>query len=108
MFESVDVVVMPVSQTQAFPHNIDLPYGGRTIAVDQDARGYHEILFWAGLATMPGLPSVVVPIGPVNGLRWECRSSDRNGPTALLAIAGGVAEALELSFTPAPLVAGSG
>ncbi len=107
LFETVDVMVMPVSQTQAFPHNTELGYADRVVQVDEEERAYHELLFWAGLATMPLLPSVVVPLGAVNGLpmgvqivgpRW----SDRT----LLAVAKAACEALGLHFVPPPLVTG--
>lgn len=112
VFEQVDVMLMPVSQTPAFPHDIEVPYRDRVVRVDRgpdqvSERAYHELLFWAGLATMPLLPSVVLPLGPVDGLpigvqlvgpRW----SDRQ----LLAIAEAVSAALGLAFVPPTLITG--
>ena len=112
VFERVDVVLMPVSQTQAFVHNTDVPYSERRVDVDRGPdheaqRAYHELLFWAGLATMPLLPSVAVPLAPVNGLplgaqlvgpRW----SDRR----LLDLADRIAKVTDLRFTPPTLITG--
>jgi amidase len=112
VFASVDVMLMPVSQTQAFPHDIERSYRDRTVVVDRGPEGateraYHELLFWSGLATMPLLPSLAIPLGPVEGLplgvqlvgpRW----SDRR----LLSIGTALVEAAGLGFTPPTLVAG--
>ena len=112
LFDRVDVVLMPVCQTQAFEHDTEIPYAERMVAVDRGPdhethRAYHELLFWAGLATMPGLPSVVMPLGPVNGLplgvqmvgpRW----ADRH----LVALAASMSEAAGLSFQPPTLITG--
>ncbi len=68
LFAKVDVVLMPVSQTQAFLHDTDRPYSDRTVRVDRGPdpdpdpdRAYHDLLFWAGLATMPPLQCRLVP-----------------------------------------------
>ena len=104
LFDTVDVVLMPVSQTQAFLHDTERRYADRTVAVDRGPdepaeRAYHELLFWAGLATMPLLPSLAMPIGPVDGLplgvqivgpRW----SDRR----LLAIGSAMAAGTGIGF----------
>ncbi|NNF53759.1 MAG: amidase [Acidimicrobiales bacterium] len=68
LFETVDAVIMPVAPTPAFPHDIESQYPTRLVDVDGTDRPYVDTLFWAGLATMPGLPSVVVPTGAVDGL----------------------------------------
>ncbi len=112
LFDTVDVVLMPVSQTQAFLHDTERRYADRTVAVDRGPdepaeRAYHELLFWAGLATMPLLPSLAIPLGPVDGLplgvqlvgpRW----SDRR----LLAIGSAMAAGTGIGFRPPTLVAG--
>ncbi len=67
-FEEVDAIIMPVAPTQAFPHNIERKYADRSVDVDGLSRPYIDTLFWAGLATAPGLPSVVIPAAPMNGL----------------------------------------
>lgn len=112
LFDRVDVVLMPVSQTQAFLHDIERPYGERTVAVDRGPehdshRAYHELLFWAGLATMPLLPSIVMPLAPVNGLPLGVQMvGPRWSDHRLLGLAGVMAEAAELRFQPPTLITG--
>lgn len=112
LFERVDVVLMPVSQTQAFEHDTETSYSERMVAVDrgpehEPLRDYHELLFWAGLATMPGLPSVAMPLGAVNGLplgvqmvgpRWTDRQ--------LLALAAEMSKVADLGFQAPTLITG--
>ncbi|CAN5598588.1 amidase [soil metagenome] len=103
LFDQVDVVVMPVAPTPAFPHNIELPYDQRTTDVDGQQRPYADILFWAGLATMPGLPSVAIPTGAVDGLPVGVQiMGPRYGDLTLLDIARTIAEATDATFTPPP------
>ncbi len=107
LFESVDVMVMPVSQTQAFPHNVDVRYADRVVRVDDEDRGYHELLFWSGLATMPLLPSIVLPLGQIDGLPMGVQIvGPRWSDLRLLAIAASMSEALALRFEPPVLVTG--
>ena len=68
LFGQVDAVIMPVAPTQAFVHDTETQYPARVVDVDGINRPYVDTLFWAGLATMPGLPSVVIPTGAVDGL----------------------------------------
>ncbi len=68
LFQNVDAVIMPVAPTPAFLHDTETQYPTRLVAVDGTNRPYVDTLFWAGLATMPGLPSVVIPTGLVEGL----------------------------------------
>ena len=112
LFERVDVMLMPVSQTQAFEHDTETSYTERRVAVDRGPdhethRGYHELLFWAGLATMPSLPSLAMPLGAVNGLplgvqmvgpRWADRQ--------LIALASVMSEAAALDFQAPTLITG--
>lgn len=112
LFDQVDVMLMPVSQTQAFVHDTEASYSERLVEVDRGPghdpqRAYHELLFWAGLATMPLLPSVAMPLTPVNGLplgvqmvgpRW----SDRG----LLDLASQMSEAADLQFRAPTLISG--
>ena len=62
-FENWDVLLCPISVTTAFPHDTR-PLPERTITVNGAPRPYFEQLFWAGIATMPYLPSTVFPAGP--------------------------------------------
>ncbi len=104
VFESVDIVIAPAAPTTAFPHQTETGYTDRTLDIDGNDRPYSSILFWAGLATMPLLPSVVVPVehddeGLPCGLQIiGPRHSDRR----LLRIARVVVETAGLGFVPAP------
>ncbi len=61
-FQDWDIVVCPVTATDAFPHDHS-PLERRTITVNGAPRPYFEQLFWAGLATLCYLPSTVFPTG---------------------------------------------
>jgi amidase len=63
LFTEVDVVLCPVTPTPAFPHDHDPAQWTRHIDVDGTPYPYPDQLIWAGVATAPGLPSTVVPIG---------------------------------------------
>lgn len=108
LFDTVDVLIAPVAPTVAFPHNLDVSYWDRTTDVDGVTRPYTELLFWAGLPTMPGLPSLVIPAGEVDGLpcgvqligpKWSERR--------LLAIGAALDAAVGRGFVPPPLVTGA-
>ena len=62
-FEDWDVVICPISATTAFPHDHS-PMNGRVLSVNGTNRNYWQQGFWAGMATMPLLPSTVFPTGP--------------------------------------------
>jgi amidase len=106
VFDKVDVVMAPVLPVAAFPHDIERPYGKRTFSVNGADAPYRGILFWAGLATMPHLPSVAIPIGhtddglPVGvqliGPKW----SDHK----IISIGEEISSVLGQRFTPPPLV----
>lgn len=108
VFDEVDVVMAPVQPVAAFPHDIERPYGKRTFQVNGVDSPYRGILFWAGIATMPHLPSVAIPIGrtaaglPVGvqliGPKW----SDHK----IISIAEEISSVLGEHFTPPPLVTG--
>lgn len=107
VFEQVDVVLAPVSQTPAPPHNIEVPYHERVTDVDGIARAYDELLFWAGLATMPLLPAVVIPAGSIDGLPCGVQLiGPRWSDLTLLDTAQQVSDTLDLGFAPPPLVGG--
>ena len=62
-FEDVDLVVMPVAATSAFPRD-EGPMDARRIDVDGTPQTHFQQLFWAGLGGIAHLPSTVVPTGP--------------------------------------------
>ncbi len=61
-FDDWDVLVCPISATTAFAHD-HRPFGERTLQINGEPRPYFEQSFWAGLTTLPGLPSTVFPTG---------------------------------------------
>lgn len=105
LLDEVDAVVMPVAPTPAFPHTTELPYDQRTVIVDDEERPYTDLLFWAGLATMPGLPAVVLPTGAVDGLPVGVQIVGRRyGDLALLDVARTIAEVTGSTFVAPPLL----
>ena len=62
-FTSFDVLICPVTFSTAFDHNHEPDIFNRTISVDGVERHYYEIIAWPCVATLPQLPSLVVPIG---------------------------------------------
>lgn len=67
LFDEVDAVIAPPAATLAFPHDHG-PMADRTLAIDGVDSPYDAHLAWAGLATYPGLPACVVPVGTFEGL----------------------------------------
>lgn len=67
LFEEVDAVIAPPAATLAFPHD-SRPLAERTLDIDGVESPYDAHLAWAGLATYPGLPACVVPVGRFDGL----------------------------------------
>lgn len=63
LFTEFDVVLCPVTPTPAIPHDHVPGLGDRKVLIDGVERDYTEQLVWAGVATSPGLPSTVAPIG---------------------------------------------
>lgn len=61
-FEDFDVLICPAAPVTAFPHNHRYMYD-RTICVNGKDRPYMDILSWAGLASVAGLPATVIPAG---------------------------------------------
>ncbi|ODV13249.1 MAG: hypothetical protein ABT20_02485 [Rubrivivax sp. SCN 70-15] len=61
-FEQFDVLIAPVMSTTAFAQD-ERPFGERSILVDGQRLPYFSQIFWAGLAGVAQLPSVVVPAG---------------------------------------------
>jgi len=62
LFREVDVLLCPIMPVAAFPHDHS-PIDQRTVDVDGRRVPIFDLLFWAGLVTLAGLPSTVVPIG---------------------------------------------
>jgi amidase len=62
LFAEFDVVVFPVTPTPAFPHDHS-PQPARKLAIDGAAHDYLDQLALAGVATLPGLPATVLPLG---------------------------------------------
>ncbi len=67
VFEEVDFVLFPPCAVPAFPHD-QSPFGGRTYMVNGQAMPVDSILAYAGMATFPGLPSTVLPVGSAGHL----------------------------------------
>ena len=65
-FESFDVVLLPVTLTEAIRLDHSSPFTGRTIQVDDQQRPYTDQLKWMGLTGVSWLPATVVPIGQID------------------------------------------
>ncbi len=65
-FGSFDVVLLPVTLTEAIRHDHSSPFTGRTIQVDDQQRPYTDQLKWMGLTGVSWLPATVVPIGQID------------------------------------------
>lgn len=63
LFETVDIVVTPVTPVTAFPRDESEPREERVVDIDGRAQPYWDFNFWVGLATLPGLPATSLPIG---------------------------------------------
>jgi amidase len=61
LFKAFDVVIAPVMPTPAFPHE-RRAQEERRITIDGSEHPYVDQFFWAGVATLPGLPATAVPI----------------------------------------------
>ena len=68
LFEKVDVVLCPVTPSTAMVHDQNPDFHARRIHVNGQERNYFDNFFWAGVATLCGLPSTVVPLGMHDGL----------------------------------------
>lgn len=62
LFREFDAVLCPPFGTPAFPH-IESPNSHSTLDIDGQATPYFAQSAWAGIATLPGLPSTTVPMG---------------------------------------------
>jgi len=62
LFREVDVLLCPIMPVAATPHD-RTPITERSVDVDGRPVPAVDLVFWAGLVTLVGLPSTVVPIG---------------------------------------------
>jgi amidase len=62
-FRRVDVLLMPVNQVAAVPHDQSEPMSGRVVRVNGEDRPYFDLLAWIGVATLTHHPATAVPIG---------------------------------------------
>jgi amidase len=63
LFQSVDVLLTPVTPTAAIAHDHSQPVFRRRITVAGRPRAYLDQFCWIALATLLGLPATSVPIG---------------------------------------------
>ncbi|MCC8952847.1 amidase [Bradyrhizobium sp. Pear77] len=63
LFREFDVVVCPPFSVTAFPHDQTPDQEDRTIDIDGEAHPYLSLIVWATVATPPGLPATVMPVG---------------------------------------------
>ena len=102
-FEDVDAFLMPAAPTQPFLHNTEKQYMERVVDVDGINRPYMDTLYWAGLATSAGLPSVVIPATPMNGLPVGVQIvGPKYSDFKLLDIARTICDVTDSKFVPPP------
>ncbi|WP_375161768.1 amidase [Bradyrhizobium sp. RDT46] len=63
LFKEFDVVLCPPFSVVAFPHDQKPEQEDRTIDIDGETHPYLSLIVWGTLATPPGLPATVMPIG---------------------------------------------
>ena len=68
LFESFDVILMPVTPTAAMPHQHAGNLFKRRIQVDGVSRPYADNMAWVAPATLLHLPATVAPVGLANQL----------------------------------------
>ncbi len=67
LFESWDVMLLPVMPVPAIPHDHSTPMVARTIDVDSEQHPYVHLMHWVGIVGEAHLPSTVVPVGLTAG-----------------------------------------
>jgi len=63
LFQDFDIVLAPALGVAAFEHMEEVDWKARRLIVDGQATPFAAQLFWAGIATFPGLPATVAPAG---------------------------------------------
>lgn len=63
IFKDIDVFLMPVNYTAAFPHDHSEPMTKRTIETSEGERPYMDQLYWMTYSSITGLPCTVAPAG---------------------------------------------
>lgn len=63
LFREFDVVLCPPFSVVAFPHDQKPDQEERTIDIDGEHHPYLSLIVWGTLATPPGLPATVMPVG---------------------------------------------
>lgn len=63
LFKQFDVVLCPPFSVVAFSHDQKADMEDRTIEIDGNAQPYLSLIVWSTVATLPGLPVTVMPIG---------------------------------------------
>jgi amidase len=63
LFETYDVVIKPPFPVAAFPHDQSPIQENRLLEIDGVSYDYLDLFGYTGVATAPGLPATVVPIG---------------------------------------------
>lgn len=67
LFDTCDFVLAPPLAFLAYPHD-STPLRDRRIPINGKDSAFADTLAWAGIATYPGLPSTVLPVGESGGL----------------------------------------
>ena len=67
VFADIDFVLAPPAAVAAFEHD-ERPMNARELPVNGEVAGPDAVLAYAGLATFPGLPATVLPVGAAGHL----------------------------------------
>ncbi len=66
-FTRYDVLLLPVSQVPAIPHDHSEPFVGRTLVINGETQSYTDLFAWIAPATAALLPATSAPIGRTAG-----------------------------------------
>jgi amidase len=67
LFERFDVVLTPPFGVAAFPHDNQDDWSKRRLTINGHETPYGQQTSWPGVATYPGLPATVAPLGKTAG-----------------------------------------